>query len=214
MSFNTEKEIHLVSAGDALVGRETPILSTSTMHAVNGRRLDCDYPAGAESILFGMGCFWGAEKCFWSLPGVWITAVGYCGGFTPNPTYEEVCSGQTAHNEAVLVVYQAGKIKIESLLKTFWENHNPTQGMRQGNDIGSQYRSAIYYSTEEQRRQALHSKERYSSCLSQKGFAAVTTEILPTNEFYFAEDWHQQYLQKNPSGYCGLGGTGVVLTGT
>ena len=159
--------------------------------------------------MFGLGCFWGAEKAFWQLPGVLVTAVGYSGGYTPNPTYEEVCSGQTGHNEVVRVVFDPKRISYGKLLKTFWESHNPTQGMRQGNDAGTQYRSGIYTYSEEQAREAQASKDAYQSELSARGFGPITTEIVPAREFYFAEDYHQQYLAKNPRGYCGLGGTGV-----
>jgi peptide-methionine (S)-S-oxide reductase len=168
------------------------------------------YPDGFETAIFGLGCFWGAERKFWELgDGVHVTAVGYAGGLTPNPTYEEVCSGQTGHNEVVLVVFDPKKIPYEKLLKTFWESHEPTQGMRQGNDTGTQYRSGIYVASPSQRQAAQASKAMYQKAIAAKGFGAITTEILPAPEFYFAEDYHQQYLAKNPSGYCGLGGTGV-----
>jgi peptide-methionine (S)-S-oxide reductase len=160
--------------------------------------------------MFGLGCFWGAEKKFWSLPGVIVTAVGYAGGHTPNPTYEEVCSGRTGHNEAVLVVYDPARVSYADLLKVFFESHDPTQGMRQGNDVGTQYRSGIYYYSEEQRREAETAARAYAQALQARGFGPVTTEIVPAPEFYFAEDYHQQYLAKNPHGYCGLGGTGVA----
>jgi len=172
--------------------------------------MDRHDPAGLEQAVFGLGCFWGAERKFWELgDGVHVTAVGYAGGFTPNPTYEEVCSGRTGHAEVVLVVFDPKKISYEKLLKTFWENHNPTQGMRQGNDVGTQYRSAIYTFDEAQRKAAEASKAAYQKALSAKGLGAITTEVAPEREFYFAEDYHQQYLAKNPAGYCGLGGTGV-----
>jgi peptide-methionine (S)-S-oxide reductase len=178
-------------------------------HYVNGHSLAGPYPEGVELAQFGLGCFWGAERIFWQAPGVWTTAVGYSGGHTPNPTYEEVCSGQTGHTEAVLVVYDPKVTSYEALLKLFWEGHNPTQGMRQGNDVGTQYRSAIYTYTPEQRRAAEASRERFQQQLSAAGHGAITTEIGDAPPFYFAEDYHQQYLAKNPFGYCGLGGTGV-----
>ena len=192
----------------ALPGREAPI-PTARLHFVNGAPLKGPYPEGSEMAMFGLGCFWGAEKAFWQLPGVLATAVGYAGGYTPNPTYEEVCSGQTGHNEVVRVVFDPKHLSYESLLKTFWESHDPTQGMRQGNDVGTQYRSGIYTYSDKQMREAEASKEAYQSELSRRGFGAITTEILPAGAFYFAEDYHQQYLAKNPRGYCGLGGTGV-----
>jgi peptide-methionine (S)-S-oxide reductase len=178
-------------------------------HYVNGHPLAGPYPEGLELAQFGLGCFWGAERIFWQAPGVWTTAVGYSGGHTPNPTYEEVCSGQTGHTEAVLVVYDPKVTSYEALLKLFWEGHNPTQGMRQGNDVGTQYRSAIYTYTPEQRRAAEASRDRFQKQLSAAGYGAITTEIGDAPPFYFAEDYHQQYLAKNPFGYCGLGGTGV-----
>jgi peptide-methionine (S)-S-oxide reductase len=167
------------------------------------------FPAGLEQAVFGLGCFWGAERKFWQTPGVYTTAAGYAGGHTPNPTYEEVCSGRTGHTEAVLVVFDPKQVSYEALLKLFWESHDPTQGMRQGNDVGTQYRSAIYTYSEAQRRAAEASREAYQRALSARGFGAITTEIRPAPEFYYAEDYHQQYLAKNPMGYCGLGGTGV-----
>ena len=193
----------------ALRGRLMPIPTTEE-HDIFSRPLKGPYPAGLEKAMFGLGCFWGAERKFWSLAdGIWITAVGYAGGLTPNPTYQEVCSGHTGHNEAVLVVYDPKQISYERLLKTFWESHNPTQGMRQGNDVGTQYRSGIYTFTEAQRVAAEASKAEYQKALSKNGLGQITTEILPAPEFYFAEDYHQQYLAKVPHGYCGLGGTGV-----
>ena len=204
------KTTALPSAAEALPGRAAAI-PTATTHYVNGERLKPPYPAGLEQAVFGLGCFWGAERKFWELgDGVHVTAVGYAGGFTPNPTYEEVCSGRTGHAEVVLVVFDPKKISYETLLKTFWESHNPTQGMRQGNDVGTQYRSAIYTFDEAQRKAAESSKAAYQKALSAKGLGAITTEIAPAGEFYFAEDYHQQYLAKNPAGYCGLGGTGVA----
>src|SRR5947207_1995118 len=197
------------TAETALPGRTNPI-PTAAEHEVFSRALKGPYPAGTEKAMFGIGCFWGAERKFWNLgAGIWITAVGYAGGLTPNPTYQEVCSGQTGHNEVVLVVYDPKKISYEQLLKTFWESHDPTQGMRQGNDVGAQYRSGIYAFTPAQRQAALDSKSAYEKALAAKRFGPVTTEILDAPEFYFAEDYHQQYLAKNPFGYCGLGGTGV-----
>jgi peptide-methionine (S)-S-oxide reductase len=184
-------------------------IPTAKTHFVSGASLTGPYPQGAEMALFGLGCFWGAERKFWEVPGVTVTAVGYAGGLTPNPTYEEVCSGRTGHNEAVLVVYDPKQVSYEALLKLFFESHNPTQGMQQGNDVGTQYRSGIYYYSEAQRKAAEAAKEAYASALSSQGLGPITTEILPAPEFYFAEDYHQQYLAKNPRGYCGLGGTGV-----
>ena len=194
---------------EALPGRSAPI-ATAERHAVNGRPLQGPYPEGLERALFGLGCFWGAERKFWQLPGVWVTAVGYAGGHTPNPTYEEVCSGRTGHNEVVLVVYDPRQVSYETLLKTFWESHDPTQGMRQGNDVGTQYRSGIYVFDEAQRRAAEASRATYEAALRAKGYGPITTEIRDAPPFYFAEDYHQQYLAKNPFGYCGLGGTGVA----
>jgi peptide-methionine (S)-S-oxide reductase len=203
------KTTALPSAADALPGRATAIPTAAT-HYVNGERLKPPYPAGLQQAVFGLGCFWGAERKFWELgDGVYVTAVGYAGGLTPNPTYEEVCSGRTGHTEVVLVVFDPRKVSYEQLLKTFWENHNPTQGMRQGNDVGTQYRSAIYTFDDAQLKAAQASKTAYQKALASKGLATITTEIAPAGEFYFAEDYHQQYLAKNPTGYCGLGGTGV-----
>ena len=203
------KPLSIPSPGEALPGR-TEDLPTADTHYVTGGALKGPYPEGAEAALFGLGCFWGAERKFWQIPGVTVTAVGYAGGPTPNPTYEEVCSGRTGHTEAVLVVFDPGKVSYEQLLKTFWESHNPTQGMRQGNDIGTQYRSGIYYFTEAQRAAAQGSKAAYEAALKAQGLPAITTEIEPAPAFYFAEGYHQQYLAKNPAGYCGLGGTGVT----
>jgi peptide-methionine (S)-S-oxide reductase len=203
------KPLSMPSPAEALPGREKPI-ATATTHFVNGASLKGPYPPGFETALFGLGCFWGAERTFWQLPGVHVTAVGYAGGLTPNPTYEEVCSGRTGHNEAVLVVYDTKRVSYDELLKVFWESHDPTQGMRQGNDVGTQYRSGIYYYSEPQRRAAESSKTAYEAALKARGLGPITTEIVPAPEFYFAEDYHQQYLAKNPHGYCGLGGTGVV----
>jgi peptide-methionine (S)-S-oxide reductase len=204
------KKIGMPSSTDALPGRPNPIL-TAKEHFINRHPLKGPYPQGLEKAMFGMGCFWGAERKFWELgEGVYVTAAGYAAGFTPNPSYQEVCTGRTGHNEVVLVVYDSKKISYEKLLKTFWENHDPTQGMRQGNDVGTQYRSGIYTYTPEQRKAAEASKEMYEKALSAKRYGKITTEILDAPEFYFAEDYHQQYLAKNPGGYCGLGGTGVA----
>jgi peptide-methionine (S)-S-oxide reductase len=203
------KKVAMPKAGEALPGRSSPI-RTAAAHFVNHHALKGPYPEGFEKAMFGLGCFWGAERIFWQLgEGVYVTAVGYAGGMTPNPTYEEVCSGRTGHNEVVLVVYDAKKISYETLLKTFWESHDPTQGMRQGNDVGTQYRSGIYTFNAAQRQAAEASKEMYEQELKKKRYGTITTEIVDAPEFYFAEDYHQQYLAKNPMGYCGLGGTGV-----
>lgn len=208
MSF-FRKSAALPSAAEALPGRNAPI-PTAERHAVNGRRLKGPYPAGVETAIFGLGCFWGAERKFWELgEGIHVTAVGYAGGTTPNPTYEETCTGRTGHNEVVLVAFDPNRISYESLLKTFWESHNPTQGMRQGNDVGTQYRSGIYAVTPAQRASAEASKAVYAKALAARGLGPITTEITEAPTFYFAEDYHQQYLAKNPRGYCGLGGTGV-----
>jgi peptide-methionine (S)-S-oxide reductase len=208
--FFMRKTTALPNAAEALPGRAQP-MPTATSHFVNGRPLQPPHPAGLEQAVFGLGCFWGAERKFWQLrDGIYTTAVGYAGGYTPNPTYEEVCSGRTGHTEAVLVVFDPKTVSYDQLLKTFWESHNPTQGMRQGNDVGTQYRSAIYTFGDAQRQAADASKVAYQKALAAKGLRAITTEIAPTREFYFAEDYHQQYLAKNPAGYCGLGGTGVA----
>ena len=207
--FLFRKPPDLPSPAEALPGRSTPI-PTAEQHFVNGRPLKGPYPDGMEKAVFGLGCFWGAERKFWTIDGVWTTAVGYAGGYTPNPTYEEVCSGRTGHNEAVLVVYDPARVSYETLLRTFWESHDPTQGMRQGNDVGTQYRSGIYVESERQRAAALGSKEAYERALKARGYGAISTEIVEAGPFYFAEEYHQQYLAKNPSGYCGLGGTGVA----
>ena len=198
----------MVDADQALAGRSDP-MPLSNSHYVLDRPLRPPFPDGLERAVFAMGCFWGAEKEFWSLPGVYTTAVGYAGGYTPNPTYEEVCSGRTGHTEAVLVVFDPDRISYEELLRQFWENHGPTQGMRQGNDVGTQYRSAIYVADEVQRAAAEVSRAAYGDRLRAAGYPEITTEIAPAGPFYYAEDYHQQYLQKNPAGYCGLGGTGV-----
>ena len=204
------KKIEYPTPANALKGRPTAV-PTATTHFVNGRPLKPPYPDGTELAMFGMGCFWGAERKFWEIDkGVWITAVGYAAGLTPNPTYEEVCSGMTGHNEVVLVAFDPKEISYEMLLKTFWESHNPTQGMRQGNDVGTQYRSGIYVYSKEQRAAAEASRDSYGAALKARRYDAITTEILEAPEFYFAEDYHQQYLAKVPHGYCGLGGTGVA----
>jgi peptide-methionine (S)-S-oxide reductase len=203
------KPLDLPSADQALPGRPNPI-PTAANHFVSGAPLKGPYPQGSEKALFGLGCFWGAERKFWQVPGVIVTAAGYAGGLTPNPTYEEVCSGMTGHTEAVFVVYDPKRVSYEELLKVFWEAHNPTQGMRQGNDVGTQYRSGLYYFNDTQKEAAEASKAAYEKALRAKGLGPITTEIEPAPEFYFAEDYHQQYLAKNPQGYCGLGGTGVT----
>ncbi|HZQ13947.1 MAG TPA: peptide-methionine (S)-S-oxide reductase MsrA [Pseudolabrys sp.] len=207
--FGFNRKTAMPGAKEALPGRDQPI-RTAREHFVNHHPLKGPYPAGSEQAMFGLGCFWGAEKAFWQLPGVYVTAVGYAGGFTPNPTYEEVCSGRTGHNEVVLVVFDPKTISYETLLKTFWESHDPTQGMRQGNDVGTQYRSGIYAFTPQQKTAAEASKAMYEKELAKKRYGAITTEIVDAPPFYFAEDYHQQYLAKNPFGYCGLGGTGVA----
>src|SRR4030095_9157620 len=201
------KSLKVPSKEAALRGGETR-MPVPDVHFVNRHRNEPPFPAGLARAMFGMGCFWGAERKFWQLPGVYTTAVGYAAGHTPNPTYREVCSGMTGHTEAVLVVYDPNVIRYEDLLKAFWDDHNPPQGMRQGNDVGTQYRSGIYYEGEEQRRAAEASRDAYQRRLSAAGYGAITTEILPAPEFYYAEDYHQQYLAKNPDGYCGLGGGG------
>ena len=210
----TRKSLEMPTADQALPGRPTPI-PTAKQHFVNGNPIQPPYPEGLQRAVFALGCFWGAERKFWQTPGVYTTAVGYAGGYTPNPTYEEVCSGRTGHTEAVLVVFDPKQTSYEALLKTFWESHDPTQGMRQGNDVGTQYRSAIYAYSPEQRRAAEASRERFQEGLTAAGYGPITTEIRDAPQFYFAEDYHQQYLAKNPFGYCGLGGTGVSCpTGT
>jgi peptide-methionine (S)-S-oxide reductase len=207
--FMFKKSSEMPRPGEALPGRANPI-PTAAQHFINGHPLKGPYPAGAETAMFGMGCFWGAERKFWELgDGIYVTAAGYAAGLTPNPTYEEVCSGRTGHNEVVLVVFEPSKISYEQLLKCFWENHDPTQGMRQGNDVGTQYRSGIYTFSPAQRAAAEASKTAFAQALQARRFGPVTTEILDAPPFYFAEDYHQQYLAKNPMGYCGLGGTGV-----
>ena len=206
--FNLRKKTEMPTPADALPGRDFEI-PTASRHFVNGAALKGPYPEGHQKAMFGLGCFWGAERKFWAAPGVSVTAVGYAAGFTPNPTYEEVCSGLTGHNEVVLVVFDPAKTSYEALLKLFWESHNPTQGMRQGNDVGTQYRSGIYVFSEAQRKAAEASRAAYAAVLSERFYDAATTEILDAPDFYFAEDYHQQYLAKNPNGYCGLGGLGI-----
>lgn len=206
--LNLFKKTSFPNRADALPGRETPIPTAET-HFVSGRPLNGPHPEGVERAIFGMGCFWGVERMFWAVPGVWVTAVGYAGGFTKNPTYREVCSGLTGHNEVVLVVFDPSVAAYEQLLKIFWEGHDPTQGMRQGNDVGTQYRSGIYFHSEEQRQAAEATKQAYGAKLTESGYRDITTEIVEAPEFFFAEEYHQQYLAKNPGGYCGVGGTGV-----
>jgi len=205
------KKTSIPAQDEALTGRNTP-LPLSGKHFVNGSNIKQPATGGLEEAVFGLGCFWGAERKFWQIPGVVTTAVGYAGGFTPNATYEEVCSGRTGHTEVVRVVYDPGKVSYENLLKVFWESHDPTQGMRQGNDIGTQYRSAIYYTTDAQKKASEDGKRRYEEALSKAHRATITTEIREAPEFYYAEEYHQQYLAKNPNGYCGLGGCGVNYT--
>ena len=202
------KKIQMPKREQALPGRERAI-PTAAKHFVSKRPLKGPYPDGLETAMFGMGCFWGAERLFWQMDGVWLTAVGYAGGFTPNPTYQETCTGLTGHAEVVLVVFDPKLVSYAELLKVFWESHDPTQGMRQGNDVGTQYRSGIYVASPEQRRAAEESRKAFQKNLDQAGYGAITTEIVDAPPFYYAEDVHQQYLAKNPNGYCGLGGTGV-----
>jgi peptide-methionine (S)-S-oxide reductase len=204
----TRKESKMVDAQTALPGRENE-MPVPARHEVLRTPLKGPFPEGVETAIFGMGCFWGAERIFWETPGVYTTAVGYAGGFTPNPTYEEVCSGRTGHTEAVLVAFHTERLSFEDMLKLFWEGHDPTQGMRQGNDVGSQYRSAILWNDEAQRVAAESSRDAYQAVLKQAGHGEITTEIAKAGLFYYAEDYHQQYLAKNPNGYCGIGGTGV-----
>ena len=207
--WTSRHKLTLPSPDEALPGRKER-MPVPKAHFVNGAPLEPPFPAGTELALFGMGCFWGAERKFWQTPGVVSTSVGYAGGFTPNPTYEEVCSGRTGHAEVVRVVFDPARVSYEDLLQVFWEAHDPTQGMRQGNDVGTQYRSAIYTYGEEQRRKAEASREAYQKALAAAGHGPITTEIREAPEFFYAEDYHQQYLGKNPGGYCGLGGTGVA----
>jgi peptide-methionine (S)-S-oxide reductase len=203
-----KKSLDLPTADRALPGR-AQAMPVEDRHFVNGHALKPPFPAGIETAIFGLGCFWGAERKFWQADGVYSTAVGYAAGITPNPTYEEVCSGMTGHNEVVLVAFDPKKISFEALLRLFWESHDPTQGMRQGNDVGTQYRSGIYVTSAAQRRSAEASRDAYAAALTREGYGPITTEILDAPPFYYAEDYHQQYLAKNPAGYCGIGGTGV-----
>ena len=207
MMFETKKT-RLPSPTEALPGRSTP-MKISPTHFVTGHRIVPPFPEGMQQLVVGMGCFWGAERKFWQQPGVYSTAVGYAGGITPNPTYEEVCSGKTAHTEVVLIVFSPAETSVDELLRVFWENHDPTQGMRQGGDVGTQYRSAIYCADDAQLQAANASKTLYQKRLLEAGHDPITTEILPAPTFYYAEEYHQQYLAKNPNGYCGIGGTGV-----
>lgn len=209
MLFGFGKKLAIPSPQEALPGRSEP-MPVPDKHYVNGNPLKPPYPDGLEMAMFGMGCFWGAERKFWQLDGVYTTAVGYAAGSTPNPTYQEVCSGRTGHNEVVRVVFDPKVISYEALHKVFWENHNPTQGMRQGNDVGTQYRSGIYVYSQSQKQQAEASRDAYQQALSKAGYPNITTEIIDAPEFYYAEGYHQQYLAKNPGGYCGLGGTSVA----
>ncbi len=208
MFGTSEKKTTLVTEETALPGRPEPVLATAT-HFVSKRNMFGPYPEGAEIVYFGMGCFWGAERLFWELDGVWVTAAGYAGGYTKNPVYEEVCTGQTGHAEVVMVVFEPADLSFDRLLRTFWEAHNPTSGMRQGNDIGTQYRSLIGHTTEAQKSSAERSLRLYQDNLGKRGFGKITTEIVKNPAFYPAEEYHQQYLAKNPAGYCGLKGTGV-----
>jgi peptide-methionine (S)-S-oxide reductase len=205
----TRKPLEMPTPETALPGRETPI-EIPEAHFVLGTALKPPFPEGLERFVVGMGCFWGAERLFWQAPGVYTTAVGYAGGFTPNPTYEEVCSGRTGHTEAVLAVFDPAQTTLEEIVRIFWEGHDPTQGMRQGNDVGTQYRSALYWESERQRDAALATRDRFQSELAKAGYGEITTEIAEAGPFYYAEPYHQQYLAKNPNGYCGLGGTGVA----
>jgi peptide-methionine (S)-S-oxide reductase len=209
MLFQGRNKQTVPEQGEALPGRPERPFPIPSEHYVLGTPIEGPFPEDTEQAIFGLGCFWGAEKAFWQLPGVYTTAVGYSAGQTPNPTYEEVCSGRTGHNEAVLVVFRPAEISYDEILKAFWEGHDPTQGMRQGNDVGTQYRSGIYFTSDEQRAAAEASRDRYQQALSADGHGEITTEIEPAGDFYYAEDYHQQYLAKVPNGYCGLGGTGV-----
>ena len=210
MSLWSSRKSVLPAAGEALPGRPER-MRVSERHYVNGNRLEPPFRDGLQLALFGLGCFWGAERKFWALPGVYSTSVGYAAGLTPNPTYEEVCTGLTGHNEVVRVVFDPARIGYDELLRAFWESHDPTQGMRQGNDAGTQYRSGIYVGDDAQREFAVRSRDAYQARLAEAGYGAITTEILPAPEFYYAEDYHQQYLAKNPGGYCGLGGCGIAF---
>ena len=206
--FDYSHKVRMPTSQEALPGRSEP-MPVPERHFVNGNRMVPPFPDGMALALFGMGCFWGAERRFWQQPGVYVTAVGYAGGYTPNPSYREVCSGMTGHNEVVRVVFDPQQVSYEALLTLFWESHDPTQGMRQGNDVGTQYRSGIYVGDAAQEQAARRSLQQYQQQLSAAGYGAITTEIVPAPEFYYAEEYHQQYLAKNPGGYCGLGGTGV-----
>jgi len=208
MLFSRQKT-QMIAADDALPGRDTRPFAVGEHHYVLGTPLEAPYPHGLEEAYFGLGCFWGAERLFWEIPGVFTTAVGYQGGHTPNPTYEEVCSARTGHAEVVKVVFDPAKVSYEQLLKVFWESHDPTQGMRQGNDVGTQYRSAIFVTSDAQKQAAVASRDAFQPVLSGGGFADITTDIAGAGEFWYAEDYHQQYLAKNPAGYCGIGGTGM-----
>jgi len=212
MSFLFRDKTAMPESSDALPGRDERPFYVPETHYVLRTPLEPPFPAGVETAIFGMGCFWGAERGFWQAPGIYTTAAGYAGGFTPNPTYEEVCSGRTGHNEVVLVAYRPGEVSYDELLRLFWEGHDPTQGMRQGNDVGTQYRSGIYVTSDAQREAAEASRERFQERLATAGYGEITTEIVDAPDFFYAEDYHQQYLAKNPNGYCGLGGTGVSCT--
>lgn len=209
MFFGLSKKSEMVTQSSALPGRDHAIPTAQT-HFISGRPLKADVPEGMQEIMFGMGCFWGVERKFWTLDGVWLTMVGYAAGHTPNASYEEVCTGKTGHNEVVRIIFDPKVISLEEILQVFWEGHDPTQGMRQGNDRGTQYRSGIYPYSDEQQQAAEASRDAFAPRLRDAGYGAITTEILPAPEFYFAEDYHQQYLAKNPAGYCGIGGTGVT----
>ena len=208
MLFSRDK-VRLVTPEEALSGRDAA-MPVPARHEVLGTPIAPPFPVGLEQVVVGMGCFWGAERIFWQLPGVYTTAVGYAGGYTPNPTYQEVCSARTGHTEVVLVVFDPAKIAFEEILRAFWEGHDPTQGMRQGNDVGTQYRSALYWTTEAQRAAAESSRDAYAARLADAGYGPITTELAEAGELYYAEPYHQQYLAKNPNGYCGIGGTGVA----
>jgi peptide-methionine (S)-S-oxide reductase len=205
----TPRKLEIPTAEEALPGRDMP-LPVPNKHFVNGNSLEPPFPDGMEKIIFALGCFWGAERLFWEIPGVFSTSVGYIAGHTKNPTYDEVCSGQTGHTEAVLIVFEPEEVSVETLLKVFWEGHDPTQGMRQGNDVGTQYRSGIYTFSDAQRDIVSVSYEQFGEALAAAGHSGITTQVIEAPEFYYAEDYHQQYLAKNPAGYCGLGGTGVI----
>ena len=209
MHFFTQRKLEIPAASEALPGRAEPMTGVPDVHFVNGNRIVPPFPEGTELAVFGLGCFWGAERKFWETPGVYSTSVGYAAGHTPNPTYKEVCTGRTGHNEVVRVAFDPIRLSFDALLRVFWENHDPTQGMRQGNDAGTQYRSGIYTTSPAQRAAALASKDAYGRELAKAGFGAITTEIIDLGPYYYAEEYHQQYLAKNPNGYCGIGGTGV-----